>query len=264
MIKNLKLAFLNIHMNIKNAKELKISFIISILGMILNNISFLILWYYFGKSVGIINGWEPTDIFGLYGISGASYGIIMAFFAGIIQIPTYISSGIFDKYLTSPKSILMKVSTSKVSTSAIGDLIYGIICFTIFAIIQKLSIFKILLSLYLVILSSIIFYSFFLVAMSISFYLMDGENVSSGLTNIFVSNSLYHGGAFTGILRFVFIFIIPSLLLGTIPVEIIKTLSLSKFITITICTIIWLYFSIKFFYKSLKKYNSNSLFGFGN
>ena len=100
--------------------------------------------------------------------------------------------------------------------------------------------------------------------MSISFYLMDGENVSSGLTNIFVSNSLYHGGAFTGILRFVFIFIIPSLLLGTIPVEIIKTLSLSKFIIITICTIIWLYFSIKFFYKSLKKYNSNSLFGFGN
>ena len=77
MIKNLKLAFLNIHMNIKNAKELKISFIISILGMILNNISFLILWYYFGKSVGIINGWEPTDIFGLYGISGI-VGIILS------------------------------------------------------------------------------------------------------------------------------------------------------------------------------------------
>ena len=38
MIKNLKLAFLNIHMNIKNAKELKISFIISILGIIINNI----------------------------------------------------------------------------------------------------------------------------------------------------------------------------------------------------------------------------------
>ena len=158
----------------------------------------------------------------------------------------------------------MKVSTSKVSTSAIGDLIYGIICFTIFAIIQKLSIFKILLSLYLVILSSIIFYSFFLVAMSISFYLMDGENVSSGLTNIFVSNSLYHGGAFTGILRFVFVFIVPALLVGVIPCELVNNFTLDKLLIMIIFSIFWLVVSILFFNKSLKKYESNNLFGFGN
>ena len=264
MIKNLKLAFLNIHMNIKNAKELKSSFIISIIGMILNNISFILLWYYFGKTVGIINGWEPTDIFGLYGISAASYGIVEAFFGGINVLPRYIAGGTFDKYLTSPKSVLMKVSTSKVTVSAIGDLIYGIICFIIFAIISKLSIIQILLAIYLTILSSIIFYAFTLICMCISFYLMEGENVSSGLTGMFVSNSLYHGGAFTGVLRFVFIFIIPSLLLGAIPVEIIKTLSIRNLIMITGATLFWIALSILFFYKSSKRYESNSMFGFGN
>ena len=152
-MKNLKLALLNIHMNMKNARELKSSFIISVVGMIINNISFIILWYYFGKTMGIINGWEPTDIFGLYGITCMSYGLIMAFFGGITALPRYIAFGVFDMYLTSPKSILMKISTSKVSTPAIGDLIYGLICFVIFAFISNLSVIQILLSIYLTILS---------------------------------------------------------------------------------------------------------------
>ena len=264
MMRNLKLAFLNIHMNIKNAKELKSSFIISIVGMMINNISFLILWYYFGKTVGTINGWEPNDIFGLYAFSAASFGVVEAFFGGINVLPRYIAGGTFDKYLTTPKSILMKVSTSKVTVSAIGDLVYGIICFIVFAVISKLSIIQILISIYLLIVSSIIFYAFTLICSSVSFYLMEGENVSQGLYGMFVSNSLYHGGAFTGILRFVFIFIIPSLLLGAVPVEIIKTLSIKSLIMISGATLFWLALSILFFYKSAKRYESNSLFGFGN
>ena len=98
--------------------------------------------------------------------------------------------------------------------------------------------------------------------MSISFYLMDGYNVSNGLLGMFVSNSTYHGGAFTGVLRFIFIFIMPALLLGAIPVEIIKTLSTNNLIMILCIAVFWLIISILFFYKSLKKYESNNFFGF--
>ena len=118
------LALLNIKKNFKNEKELKSSFITSVIGMILNNTDFLILWYYFGNSIGNINGWDPLDIFGLYTFSATSYGIISCFCAGIYKLPNYISSGNFDKYLLTPKSILLKVSTSSISTSAIGDLVF--------------------------------------------------------------------------------------------------------------------------------------------
>ena len=100
--------------------------------------------------------------------------------------------------------------------------------------------------------------------MSISFYLMDGHNVSQGLYGMFLSNSLYHGGAFTGFLRVIFTFVMPSLLLGAIPVEIVKNLSISNLIMIILLTIFWFILSIMFFYKSLKKYESNNLFGFGS
>ena len=193
-----------------------------------------------------------------------SFGIVCSFFCGIYNIPTYISTGNFDKYLLTPKNTLLKVSTSAISTSAIGDLVFGLICFVIFAVISKLTILQVMVSFLLMIIASIVFFAFSLICMSISFYLMDGENISQGLYGMFVSASLYHGGAFTGILKAIFVFIIPSLLLGTIPVELVKSMSLDHICLISLLTVFWLVLSIVFFYRSLKKYESNNFFGFGN
>ena len=263
-MKNIKLALLNIKKNIKNEKELKTSFIITVIGMAINNTSFLLLWYYFGKTVGEINGWSPMDIFGLYGFGTTAYGLVISLLAGITDLPIYIATGNLDKYLLTPKNILMKVSTSKIHTSAFGDLIFGLSCFIIYAFWAKLSWIQLLLSIYLILIASIIVYSFTLVCMTISFYLMDGDNVSHGLFGLFLSNTLYHGGAFTGVLRFIFIFIVPSLLAGAIEVEIVKSLNMISLLMISLTSLLWFIFSIWFFYKSLKRYESNSLFGFGS
>ena len=82
---NIRLAFLNIKKNIKNEKELRTSFIITVIGMAINNVSFLILWYYFGKTVGVINGWAPMDIFCLYGFGVTAYGLVISVFSYLIS-----------------------------------------------------------------------------------------------------------------------------------------------------------------------------------
>ena len=105
-MKSIELALLNIRKNFKNEKELKSSFLISVIGMAFNNIAFLIIWYYFGKTIGELNGWEPMDIFGLYGFTSTSYGIVVSLFDGIFELPNYISTGNMDKYLLTPKNIL--------------------------------------------------------------------------------------------------------------------------------------------------------------
>lgn len=159
-MRNLRLALINIKKNFLNARELKSAFIISIIGMFINNFSFTFLWLYFGKSVGILNGWSPTDIFGLYAISGISYGLVCAFLYGLFNIPSYISSGNFDKFLITPKNTLVKVITSSISTSAIGDLLFGVMCFILFIVFSHLSLFQILVMLFFTFLSTIIFFSF--------------------------------------------------------------------------------------------------------
>ncbi len=260
---NLKYAIKNISINFKNARELKSSFIISIIGMCINNISFVILWFYFGKSVGVINGWNPYDIFFMYSLTTGSYGLVHMFFYGINKIPTYITTGNFDKFLSTPKGILTKVATSDISTSAIGDFIFGIICFICYCIFEQFTWFKLLLFIIFLLTASIITFAFELICKSISFYLMDGENVSNGLYGTFLSVTTYHGGAITGILKYIFIFIIPSFVIGAFPVEVMKNFSFINFFEILILTFIWFYISIKFFYKSTKKYESNNFFGFG-
>ena len=262
-MRSLRLAIINIKKNFLNARELKSAFIISIIGMFLNNFSFTFLWLYFGKSVGVLNGFAPMDIFGIYAINTTSYGIVCAFLYGLFNIPSYISSGNFDKFLITPKNTLIKVVTSSISTSAFGDLLFGVTCFIIFCLSTKLSVIGILLMILFIILSTIIFFSFSLICMSISFYLMDGENISNGLYGMFVGSSLYHGGAFTGVLKAIFIFIVPSLLLGAIPIEIINSFSFVKILLFIVLTVFWLVFSIYFFYRSLRKYESNNFFGFG-
>lgn len=262
-MRSLRLAIVNIKKNFLNARELKSAFIISIIGMFLNNFSFTFLWLYFGKSVGVLNGFAPMDIFGIYAINTTSYGIVCAFLYGLFNIPSYISSGNFDKFLITPKNTLIKVVTSDISTSAFGDLVFGVTCFIIFCLSTKISLIGILLIILFTVLSTVVFFSFSLVCMSISFYLMDGENISNGLYGMFVGSSLYHGGAFTGVLKAIFIFIVPSLLLGAVPIEIINSFSFFKILLFIILTVFWLVFSIYFFYKSLRKYESNNFFGFG-
>ena len=262
-MRSLRLAIINIKKNFLNARELKSAFIISIIGMFLNNFSFTFLWLYFGKSVCVLNGFAPMDIFGIYAINTTSYGIVCAFLYGLFNIPSYISSGNFDKFLITPKNTLIKVVTSSISTSAFGDLLFGVTCFIIFCLSTKLSVIGFLLMILFIILSTIIFFSFSLICMSISFYLMDGENISNGLYGMFVGSSLYHGGAFTGVLKAIFIFIVPSLLLGAVPIEIINSFSFLEILLFIILTVFWLVFSIYFFYRSLRKYESNNFFGFG-
>ena len=181
-----------------------------------------------------------------------------------MNLPTYVSTGNLDKYLNTPKNTLLKIATSDIETSALGDLTFGFICLIIYAFIGKLSIIEIIVALIMMIVASIVFFAFSLICMSLSFYFMEGENISVGLYHTFVTVSLYHGGAFTGILKIVFTFIIPALLLGAIPVEIIKNTSIINVLFITFLSIIWLFISVKFFYRSLKKYESNNFFGFGS
>lgn len=261
-MRSLKLAIVNIKKNFLNARELKSAFIISVIGMVLNNLSFTFLWLYFGKSVGVLNGFSPMDIFGIYAINTTAYGIIHAFFYGLFNIPSYISSGNFDKFLITPKNTLVKVVTSDISTSAFGDLVFGVICFIIYLVSTNISLVGILLMFLFTIFAAIIFFSFSLICMSISFYLMDGENISNGLYSMFVGSSLYHGGAFTGILKTIFIFVIPSLLIGSFPIEIVLRFDAFKFLLLMGLTLFWLIFSIHFFYRSMRRYESNNFFGF--
>jgi ABC-2 type transport system permease protein len=264
MLKEIKFAFYAIKKNIQSSAELRTSFLMNVFGMMINNTAFIILWVYFIKSVGIVGGWTPADIVGLQGFLALSYGIIFSFGNGIRKLPEYVSSGGFDRFMLSPKNLLVRIATASFNASAIGDMAFGVICLVIYAFLIHVTFYQIMIILLLFILSTTIFLAFSIIIFSSSFFFTDSSVVSSGLFELFLTPSLFHGGAFQGAMRFVFTFILPSLLVGTLPVEAVKDMSLFKLFIIGIFAIVWMVISIKIFNKAVKKYESSNFMTFGN
>ncbi len=264
MMKEIKFALYAIKKNIQSSAELRTSFVMNIIGMSINNIVFIVIWGFFIKSVGIINGWTVADIVGLQGFVALCFGIVFSAGAGIRKLADYVASGAFDRFMLSPKNLLVRIATSSFGASAVGDIVFGVVCLVIYAVLIQASIYQILLIISLVIISVIVFLSAALVVYSASFYFTDADAVTKSLFELFLTPSLFHGGAFQGVMRFIFTFVIPSLLVGTLPVEIVRDASLEKLLPVCVLTVLWFIFSIKIFNRAVKKYESSNFMTFGN
>jgi len=264
IMKELKFALYAIKKNIKKRTEIRTSFLMNVFGMAINNLSFVVIWIFFIKTVGIIGGWQTADIIGLQGFISFSFGIIFSFGAGIRKLPDYVASGAFDKFMLSPKNLLLRIATSWLGVSSLGDLVFGTVSLTIYGFLIHMTLYQLLLSIILIIITTFIFISVITIISSVAFLFTDATYLTGGLFDLFLTPALFHGGAFQGPMRFIFTFIIPSLLVGTIPVEIVRSLSLKTLLMLAILAIIWFILSIKIFYTVIKKYESSNFMTFGN
>jgi ABC-2 type transport system permease protein len=264
MIKEIKFALYSIKKNIQSSTELRTSFLMNVVGMAINNTAFVFLWIYFVKSVGVIGGWTAFDIIGLNGFASITYGITFSVFMGIRKIPEYVTLGSFDRFLLSPKNILLRIATSSFSPSAVGDVVFGIICLIIYGFLIKISLLQIIFVFFLIIFASIIFLALAIIISTVSFYFIDARSISDGMFQLFFTPTLFHGGAFQGVMRFIFVFIIPSLLIATVPTETVKNISFINLILVGLASLLWLFISIKLFNKAIRKYESSSFMTFGN
>lgn len=264
MMNEIKFALYAIKKNIQSSSELRTSFLMNIIGMTINNTAFVFLWIYFVKSVGVIGGWTAYDIIGLNGFAALSYGLIVSIFMGTKKIPEYVTSGSFDRFMLSPKNLILRIATSAFSPSAVGDVIFGIICLCVYGFLIHISIIQIIFVIFLVVFSSMIFFSMALVINALSFYFIDASSFTDSVFQLFFTPTLFHGGAFHGVTRFLFTFIIPSLLIAAIPTETVKNVSLQNLCLIGSGSFIWLIVSIKIFNNSVKKYESSNFMTFGN
>jgi ABC-2 type transport system permease protein len=256
-------AYFAIKKNIWSSAELRTSFIASVVGMALNNTAFLIIWFTFGTIASGIGGWSPMDVFGMLGFSAIGYGICFAFFGGVSDLPEIVASGNFDKFLLNPKNTLLRLATSRVSVPALGDILFGAICLTVWFIYTSFSIQILLLAIILCLLSASFHFTYSVFANSFAFYVNDSRPLVHGIFELFITPSLMFGGAFQGMLRAFLLFVVPALFAGAFPVEVVKSMSLLKLFLIFFMSSVWFLISIKFFYRSLRKYESSNFINFG-
>ncbi len=248
--------------NLKNQRALRMSFGLQVLGMFLNNIAFFIIWLFFIKAIGTTNGWGVKEVFGLLSISIFTYGVSHALFGSMNGLDDNVISGSFDSLLTKPKSLYVRILNQRFSVSSLGDLIQGFIGIIIFLIIMQPSIQQVLLLALILPTAILAEVSFGIVTGCIVFWFPQIEGLGNAFFDLIITPSIQPIGLLEGTMRYIYIFVIPAMLLGGFPVEIFTKFSWYTIIIAYLVAIAWWLLSKLVLKRALRRYESANFFGY--
>lgn len=248
-------------LNFRSLLEYRTALFLQAVGMIINNGALIGVWYTFFEIFKSVNGWTFREMLGLHGFTAIVYGLVFTFAFGVRRISRSISYGQMDKYLLLPKSPLLNIMFSETSFSAVGDMIFGVICMAAYIVMIGFQpVFLISIPL-LIIAATIIFTGFTVIAQSVAFWFPNSEDLSDALFEFMLGPSLNPNSAFTGIIRFFFTFFVPAILIGGLPVDIMLYMRPADILILFALSIVWFTLASLVFYGGLKRYESGNLVG---
>ncbi|MCR4328438.1 MAG: ABC-2 family transporter protein [Patescibacteria group bacterium] len=256
-----RIGLIYIQKNISSAAELRVSFAMQIIGMMMNNIAFVMVWWLFFKAFGTINGWNIAEAIALQGFVALSFGIVFSFFSGVDEFPKVIHSGALDSVLLTPRVLYARIFTLTTRVSALGDIFFGATLLGIYWILFHHTLSQMIMLGLLVIPASVIMMNFLLVVSCIGFYIPDAVEISKFMFETMFGPSLYPAGLFQGFMRFFFIFVLPTLAIGGIPVEAVRDWNIIKIVAVWLIAVVWAVIGVWMLHRGVKRYESGSLTG---
>ena len=260
LITEIKFAYLMWKTNVRSAAQLRGEFMLQVVGMMINNLSFVLVWFVFFQAIGSLNGWNAYDVIALSGCGSFGFGAVFSFFSGGTWIPRYVETGLLDGYLLSPRNLYMRIIASKFDITAIGDVMFGLILVGAYSYLNG-SIAPLLILFALTPAISLTYIAMNMITSCAAFYLPEAHNLARDLFKMFLGPSFYPSALFPPGARLIFTFFIPALIVGGIPVEVMKTHALSLVALIYGVAVVWFLLSIAFFYFSVKRYESGNFVG---
>lgn len=243
-------------LSILSAMEYRLSFIIQVMGMVVNDIGFVLLWLIFFKRFPSIQGWQFQDSIILLSIGTLSFSFAMITARGAIDLGKLIARGELDYYLSFPKNVLWHSVVSKTEISAIGDLFFGIIIYFFSANPSFSGLLYVLLISAMV---GIILISFIILTESISFYVGSFEEAAEQMWHSLLGFSFYPQVAFHGVLKAITLTVLPAFFIAALPVRLIKDFQPGYFLLLLAFCAGITALAIAVFHNGLKKYESGNL-----
>lgn len=241
--------------NLLAAMEYRASFLTQVIGMILNDGFYFIFWIIFFDRFRQIQGWKLNDMFLLFGLVAAGFGIAVYFFGNTWQLVDIIVNGQLDYYLSLPRPVLLHVLASRSNSSGAGDAIYGFTSFFLSRQITLDAFGRFLLGLFF---SATILISFLVIVNSLAFWIGNAQLLASNALNAVVTFSSYPIVLFDGTARFLLLTILPAALIGAIPAELVRSFSWLRLLELCGATLVFLSLAIVIFYRGLRRYESGS------
>ena len=243
--------------NFAVALEYRVAFFMQILGMIINDSTWVLFWWiYFTRFQVLGGGWGVEDVLMLWAIVAAAFGLATGFFGNVLGLAEIISLGKLDYYLSLPKNVLLHVLVSRMDVAAWGDLLFGTGLFLLFLRPgpDRLAIF-----LLMAVCSAIIFLSLNIMWQSLAFWLGNAEGLASQMWQALITFSTYPEPLFKGFVKALLFTVLPATFLSHIPVSLIRSPDPMLILGEVAFALALLALSIFVFYRGLRRYESGNL-----
>lgn len=258
VVKNqLRVCMLSVKYNIMREMVNRVTFLTNILFMALNNAAFILQWLILLSLRPEIGGYALREIMLFWGLAASSYGLARILFSRAFSLPELIINGKLDAFLVQPKNVLLSVITSATTTSAIGDLLYGLILLCAFCF----SIQRLLLFLLFTVTGAVISTAFAVLLGSLSFWFVRADVFSDNMVGVMNSFSTYPDGIFDGVARFLLYQVIPVGMAIYRPVHVMLDFSLMELLAVAGYAALLSALAAFVFHRGLRRYSSGNLMG---
>ncbi|MFC7440985.1 ABC transporter permease [Laceyella putida] len=243
-------------LNLAGAMEFRLSFFMTAGMMIINNVVWIFFWQIYFDRFQLVNGWEVSDVMMLWAVTAGGFGLANSLFGNADNIGNIIVTGQLDTYLAQPKPVLLHVLISRMSVSALGDLIFALLVFGYFGEHTWTGVLKFAVALFL---SMLIFVFFSVCIQSLAFYVGNSEGLIG--QELIVTFATYPTDIFRGMTKVLLFTALPAGFISYMPIGLLREVQPLFFGAAIGVTSILVFGGTALFYRGLKRYGSGNVVG---
>lgn len=245
-------------LNAAGAMEFRLSFLLTAGMMVVNNAVWIVFWGVYFRRFPIVNGWELSDVCMLWAVAAGGFGLMATLFGNAPRLATLIANGQLDVYLAQPKPVLLHVLVSRMSVSAMGDVIFAGLLYAGFGDKSPLGALKFALGLAL---STLIFIFFTVIAGSLAFWFGNTEGLSFQLFNALITFATYPTGIFRSWGKLVLFTVIPAGFISYLPIGLLRQTDVRFLLGVVAMAGALTAGGTWLFYRGLRRYASGNMMG---
>ena len=241
--------------NFQSAMEYRVSFLSQMIGMILNNGMYFVIWILFFDRFNNVRGWGLTDMYVTFGITASAFGLVSLFFGNAFTLGEIITKGRLDYYLSLPRPVLLHALASRTISSGLGDFSYGFISYALSGTFTLPGLLRFILA---ILLAAVVFMAFMVIVQSLAFWIGDSVNVAFTAVNAMITFAIYPITLFDNSAKLILFTLIPAALMGAVPAAFTHAFTWQLLAELLGGAIIFLSLAVVIFQHGLHRYESGS------
>ena len=241
--------------NLLSAMEYRVAFLTQVIGMILNDFMYFMIWIIFFDRFKDVRGWGVSDMYITYGVLASSFGLVALLFGNAFTLSDIINNGRLDYYLSLPRPVLLHTVSSRMVSSGMGDFTYGFISYALSGQYTWDGFLRFVLA---TLLAATVFVSFLILMQSLAFWFGIISNLTNLMINAMITFGIYPITLFDSYAKLILFTLIPAALVGAVPAEFITQFTWGSLAELFAGAVIFLLLSVTVFYTGLKRYESGS------